>query len=471
MRKISLLLAVILLAASCGSNSSGNQIASTSDRDGDNIAPTTTTVTTTSVAATTTTVPTTSVAPPISVAPTTTTAPSYDYDDYNILFIASEEEYFDPSYSALVVDSETVPLSLKALSIISSQVFVLNTDDVYPDFYNPVLSPDHTQVAFISSEQVHVMDLDGSNSTQLTHFENTSSIFAEISWSHDGDYLAFERFSSFSPVVNGEVVSSESGSLLFTVKLDGTQLTQIGEGTYSDSNFRQAFTWSPTKNELLYIAICMEDPGNYGNCYKVVNHDGSPVKTINVLTSDWGSIDLPDWSSDGTRLLVTNSKTLERSGSDLYNKVFLMDLEGNYQELVEIDTDLSSFGARWSDDETRIAFFAHTHFPGVDQPISLSLFVMDANGENLESSILSLDVEGRFFAERSIGLNSNTGERQPSLAWSPDGQRVTVMGAFDTGSDSNDIYIIDANNITAKEKRLTKGAFVQGVPVWLPTNE
>ena len=188
-------------------------------------------------------------------------------------------------------------------------------------------------------------------------------------------------------------------------------------------------------------------------------------------TSDWGSIDLPDWSSDGTRLLVTNSKTLERSGSDLYNKVFLMDLEGNYQELVEIDTDLSSFGARWSDDETRIAFFAHTHFPSVDQPISLSLFVMDANGENLESSILSLDVEGSFFAERSIGLSSNTGERQPSLAWSPDGQRVTVMGAFDIGSDSNDIYIIDANNITAKEMRLTKGAFVQGVPVWLPTNE
>ena len=438
MQKISLLLAVTLFAASCGSSSSGNQIASNSDRDGDNMAPTT------------------------SVAPTTTTAPSYD--DYNILFIASEEEYFDPSYSVFVVDSETGPLTLEALSIVSSQFFVLNTDDVYPDFYNPVLSPDHTQVAFISSEQVHVMDLDGSNSTQLTHFElgeYTSSIFDKISWSHDGNYLAFERFSSSPPVVSGEVVSSESGSLLFTVKLDGTQLTQIGEGTYSDSNFRQTFTWSPAKNELLYIATCMEDPGNYGWCYKVVSHNGSPVETINVLTSDWGGIDLPDWSSDGTRLLVTNSKTLETSGSDLYNKVFSVDLEGNYQELVEIDTDLSSFGARWSDDETRVAFFAHTHHPGVDQPVSLSLFVMGANGENLESNILSLDVEGGLFG----------GLRSSSLAWSPDGNRLTVMGAFDIGSDSDDIYIIDANNITVKENRLTYGAFVQGVPVWLPVNE
>ncbi|HJP15995.1 MAG TPA: hypothetical protein QF762_03405 [Acidimicrobiales bacterium] len=377
-------------------------------------------------------------------------APSYD--DYNILFIASEQKYFG-SHSVLVVDSETGP---------SSQLFVLNTDvyptDVYPDFYNPVLSPDHTQVAFISSQQVHVMDLDGSNSTQLTHFESWEyTSFDKISWSHDGNYLAFERYSSDPPVVSGEVVSSKSGSLLFTVKLDGTQLTQIGDGTAPDSSYTQLWTWSSTKNELLYPATCSAD-GNWGWCYKVVSHNGSPVKTIDVLTLDWGFIDLPDWSSDGTRLLVTNNKTLATSGSDLYNKVFSVDLEGNYQELVEIDTDLSPFGARWSDDETRIAFFARTHFPGVDQPISLSLFVMDANGENLESSILSLDIE-------------DSSLRNLSLAWSPDGNRLTVMGAFDIGIDSNDMYIIDANNINAKEKRLTYGVFVRGVPVWLPTNE
>lgn len=97
--------------------------------------------------------------------------------------------------------------------------------------FNPELSPDGTQLVFVSSSgnsDIWVMNVDGSNQRQVT---NQPTVDLAPTWSPDGKTIAYASFTA----VHNDLTDPE----IYTIGVDGTNLTQITDNDLFDG----APTW------------------------------------------------------------------------------------------------------------------------------------------------------------------------------------------------------------------------------------
>jgi Tol biopolymer transport system component len=102
------------------------------------------------------------------------------------------------------------------------------------DEHSPTWSPNGQQIAFISADQVHVVNADGSNWTKLTDNEG----YRAPSWSPDGQRIAF---------ISGNTDESE----LYIMDANGSNLTQL-TNLSKTGEFPMFLTWSPDGQQITF---------------------------------------------------------------------------------------------------------------------------------------------------------------------------------------------------------------------------
>ena len=228
---------------------------------------------------------------------------------------------------------------------------------------NPDISPDGRRIAFeregvdcdCISNEVFVVDVDGSNLTQLT--ENPPGTVCDAggycngtpAWSPDGTQIVFSRASG----VFQKHFSQNIG--LWVMNADGSDMHQITQesttlGTGEDSDPQ----WSPNGNKIVF---------QRRNVRTSRPKAGIALWTVNVHTGSERRVtpwrlragDTPDWSPDGRRILFhdnndgspdvsANLYTIRPDGSQLRQLTFLEGGAVNY------------LGSSYSPDGTMIVF-------------------------------------------------------------------------------------------------------------------
>lgn len=276
--------------------------------------------------------------------------------------------------------------------IVEAGTAIRLTSDPATD-WNAVWSPDGTRIAFVSqrsgSNNIWIMNADGTNQTQLTKMKNAYSPV----WSPDGTKIAFE--------CSGDI---------WTVNTDGTGLTQL---TTSPS-WEGAPSYSPDGTRIVFHSSVKGALNIF-----VMNAYG----TDKVQLTDHPAIDgAPSWSPDGTKIAFHST----RSGND---NIWIIDAYGG--EPVQLTANKEGTGwntmpPSWSPDGKRIVFnlslgspdVAFPQFGKVTPPPPPKIWIIDINGQN------------------QIELTEGNG---PS--WSPIRSKIIFHS---TRSGNSDIWVIDA---------------------------
>jgi Tol biopolymer transport system component len=343
-------------------------------------------------------------------------------------------------------------------------------------------SPDGSKIAFVgqqsgATQQIYVMDADGSNLTNLSNDPSNDNY--NFSWSPDGSKIVFVRGSS----IEFEI---------YTMNADGTGQTNISNNTGWDNSP----TWSSDGSK---IAFETQRDGN-SEIYSM-NANGSGVTR---LTNNSTYDNNPVWSPDGSKIAF-------ESDSDIYS------MNPNGTGRTNLTNNAAyNINAVWSPDSSKIAFTSDhlyvmnangssaTRLTSTDDyednpswsPDSAkvafsngdAVYVANANGTNLSnltgtsggnmpawspdgSTILFMSNRGAVGYE-IYGMNQD-GSSQAAVAtgiaeedgfdWSPDGRKIV----FQSTRDGNyELYVADSNG--ANVTRLTNVAADDTYPLWSP---
>jgi TolB protein len=253
------------------------------------------------------------------------------------------------------------------------------------DIATPSLSPDGRRMVFEEvidgKEQLFAIDLDGSNSVQLTHgpfgHENPA-------WSPDGRKLA--------------VVSDEGDKqVIFIMNTDGTGMRPV---TAKDGHAIHP-NWSPDSRKVIYCSSDDLHPPqkNPAEIYSV------NIETKSVVTLISGGINTyPSWSPDGTKIVFR--KIIDGNNSE----IFVANSNGSNPRNLTNNPAFDGWPS-WSPDGAQIAFASN-------RSGSYKIYLMNADGNNVR---LLADTEGRATEPR----------------WSSDGKTVyfTNCQGVDGGTD------------------------------------
>jgi Tol biopolymer transport system component len=179
---------------------------------------------------------------------------------------------------------------------------------------DPAYSPDGAQISFdqdtgrSAGGKVHgifIAKSDGTNAHRLTtSFATTEGFDTESQWSPDGTTIAFTR------------VKNERKAAIFTIRTDGTQLTQLTPYKLDAASP----DWSPDGTTIVFNTY-WDSPG--GKSADLVTMPASGGKrTALTHNRDGEKFSFrPSWSPDGTRIVFThavNKPLADGGGVDLY---------------------------------------------------------------------------------------------------------------------------------------------------------
>jgi Tol biopolymer transport system component len=149
-----------------------------------------------------------------------------------------------------------------------------------PGDYDPVYSPDGSQIAFKRGSEIWVIDSDGTDERQVT---SGPAWKEHPAWSPDGSMLVYER--------NEDLWITDLGTL------DAHRITRSREVSESRPS------WSPDGSTIAYV----RDARLQNRDIALMDPDGSNRRR---LTKDHPRTQTdPDWSPDGNRIVFTDSGT------------------------------------------------------------------------------------------------------------------------------------------------------------------
>lgn len=250
-----------------------------------------------------------------------------------------------------------------------------------------------------NTHNIFSINADGSGVQQLTYLQNADGAALQASWSADGAKVVFrERPSDTSKLSRGLYLMNADGSkqhllytdpsngefapsfspdgthvaftlcpdavsacAIYTIKTDGTALSPVTRLDARDEVFDFSPQYSPDGKTIAFAGFNRPEPDSVA--VYLVNANGGAVRQI--TDTAFGASD-PDWSPDGSYLVVTSEEaiwSMKRDGTDL---VRLSSPARSHDGL-----------ARWSPDGTRIVFER-------DSPNFANYYVvtMNANGSN-----------------------------------------------------------------------------------------
>ncbi len=152
----------------------------------------------------------------------------------------------------------------------------------------------------------------------------------------------------------------------------------------------------------------------------------------------------PDWSPDGKKIVFTG-------GLDGHSSIYTIDIDGkNLTKLTNTlpDVDYNDERPIWSPDGKKIAFFSNRDEARFERPISLQIYVMNADG-----------TEQRLVTHDGPALEYN-------VSWSPDGERLVFQSRPEINPGVHSLYVIGIDG--KGRERVTDGLFNDTTPQWSP---
>jgi len=231
----------------------------------------------------------------------------------------------------------------------------------------------HTRIAFVNnhtgSKELYVMDYDGSNVRQLTHFH---SITLLPKWSPDGKWIAFNSYKAGNPDA-------------YLINADGLNL----QGLSTRQGLNTSVNWAPDGNNLALTLSRGGDPELY-----LIERSGRIVRR---LTYSPGVDTSPSFSPNGQEIAFIS----DRSGNP---ELYVMDVTGgNVQRLTYGQW---ADAPAWSPRGDSIAYERQRSQGRFD------IYVVEPTGQNNH-------------------LISEAGARNENPSWSPDGRFLTYASDRD----------------------------------------
>ncbi len=251
--------------------------------------------------------------------------------------------------------------------------------------YDPSLAPDGKRMVYISvidrKEQLFIMNVDGTGSTQLTRDDANHQ---DPAWSPDGKKIAFVYVKD-----NLEVIS--------LVNSDGSGMEHV-----TPPSVRAIHPdWSPDGSKLAY---CTDDDlaPPRKNDSDILALDMATRRITTLITG--GVNTYPAWSPDGKHI------AFRRMVDELNSEVFVANADGTGARNLTNHPAFDGWPA-WSPDGTRIAFASNRNS-------SYQIFTMSADGTD-------------------VRLLANTEGRGAAPKWGRDGSRIyfSICKNVDFGFD------------------------------------
>jgi TolB protein len=253
--------------------------------------------------------------------------------------------------------------------------------------------------------QLFTSKADGSGPQQLTHFEDSDSMWA--AWSPSGKQLAFER-----DVYRGVFVNRAP---IYTMNADGSGMRSL-----TPKGLNGGPSWSPNGKLIVFSTL---EIGKQTATISVIPANGGRVRklfTAPVPCKRFCGVRFlsPTYSPDGKRIAFVWNKlaaaailTMNATGGDL--KQVIPWQKGRVTDKID-----------WSPDGSRIAFSS----PGIgDLPgISSNVFTVRPDGS------------GRVQLTHNRGGKINNGLD----SWSPDGKKIAFVS---NRTGTYEIYVMNAN--------------------------
>lgn len=295
----------------------------------------------------------------------------------------------------------------------------------------PVWSPDGTKILFES--------LDESNKTSLQIYDVTTAAVVNLpaseenpgfaQWSPDGTRIAYWTAEAEVWVVNAD------GSAPFNV-------TEVYH------NVDSLFDWSPDGQALVIKPLTLNPhaPELDRAPFWIFELDEASAARTSVVALGYATF-LPNWSPDGSQILVTNIK-----GGGLFSEILTFDVNTGYIEML-IEGDFE--GAQWSPAGDAIALLSSKNCPSGYNIVLFDLATSklgDALGQNCAATGFPLvwSPDGNYIAyqksEAVFGIiEIASGQEILEVAgqnpsWSPNSTKI----AFDAyQNDPSTIWILD----------------------------
>jgi TolB protein len=303
-----------------------------------------------------------------------------------------------------------------------------------------VLSPDGEKIAFLSGNlenaegdfiDVYVMDVDGTDKTQITTSpavqDALSTIRGQPAWSPDSERVAFTSYtfvdastssrstaepgSAPAEEVNGIYVANASGlgdpSMISDFSVDAPPVNLA-----PPSNL----TWSPDGEKIAFYdgAAINVIKGDKNGQWDLIN-DLNSMPNLDYAEAPYS------WSPGGERLAFVN----KFFDSDLY----VINADGSGQRPLTETLQPEGYPA-WSPDGKKIAFVAMS---------DSDVYVIDTDGS------------GRKRLANTIPYSSGS---NAFPAWSPDGKKIAFFCPAPPGSKGRDLCMINADGTEWKRLAL-----------------
>lgn len=224
----------------------------------------------------------------------------------------------------------------------------------------PAWSPDGSQIAFMASREIYVMDADGSHQTNLTNHPASDE---RPAWSPDGSQIAFVRRDE-----------SDNYDIYITYS-DGTGERRLTQARKDDPVISFGIDWSPDGSQIAFAAGLGGDIDIY-----LANVDGSGERKL----TDNSVADLfPAWSPDGSQI------AFGRGGE--VDDIFLIAADGSGETNLT-NSSASEVTYTWAPDGSQIAF---GRIPEGGGNMDIYAINVDGSGERR----LTTDPAGDFYPD------------------------------------------------------------------------
>jgi hypothetical protein len=219
-------------------------------------------------------------------------------------------------------------------------------------------------VAYIRDEQLWATRADGTGAHAVR-----SGSYAAVAWSRDGARLLLndgrvfvaevgEEFGRF--IDTGVEVPVNEQWEAFDFAPDGVRVVFVQKSKCARGS-------SPTRtasSRVVLAGYIAETAG--ANCYAlsvldlrtstVTALDETLVRDEQISSEGQGSLELPAWSPDGSKIAYTRIYEAERTGGG--HELWIVNADGTDPARVRLESDVSVREPRWSPDGTQIAFTA-----------------------------------------------------------------------------------------------------------------
>jgi Tol biopolymer transport system component len=320
-----------------------------------------------------------------------------------------------------------------------------------------------------NTQNIWVMNPDGSGPTALTKLTALLAISSEPAWSPDGSKIAYAS----ERALDGTDARDRQNNNVWVMNADGsgsaplTKLTDGGAVTFDPA-------WSPDGTKIAFLSARALDGSDLSNPNLtlnvwVMNADGSNQIPLTRVTAVNANAALPvRWSPDGTKLVFPADRALD--GSDAANvnstrNIWRINADGSgLTPLTRLTASIAdSFVAVWSPDGTKIAYTSTRALDG-----------SNALNTNNVSNIWAMNADGSSPTPLTKLTAANAAGFDP--AWSPDGAKIAFasMRALDGSNASNtngaaNIWVMNADGSSPTVlTKLTAASTTTAAPVWTP---